>query len=156
MTVTLPSDHHDSYHTRPWLFTHEHHTWVCPSSVTLITQMIHYSWPSWLITIIYDHDSWLSSMTSLTYDYHDCYLWPSLITYDLWPLLITYDLWPSLMTYDLWPSLMTYDLWPMAYDYDLWPSSITSNYHLSPITVTHDYPWPWLITCHSWLIHDHD
>lgn len=40
--------------------------------------------------------------------------------------------------------------------YDLWPSSITSNYHLSPITVTHDYPWPWLITCHSWLIHNHD
>lgn len=45
---------------------------------------------------------------------------------------------------DLWPSLITYDLWPMTMTYD---------YHLSPITVTHDYPWPWLITydhC-SWL-----
>ena len=59
-------------------------------------------------------------MTSLTYDYQDCYLWPSPMIYDLW-------------------------LWSMTYDY-----------HLSPITVTHDYPWPWLITCHSWLIQNHD
>ena len=33
---------------------------------------------------------------------------------------------------------------------------MTYDYHLSPITVTHDYPWPWLITCHSWLIQNHD
>ena len=142
MTVTLPSDHHHSYHTRPWLFTHEHHTWVCSSSLTLITQMIHYSWPSWLITIIYDHDSWLSSMTSLTYEYQDCHLYPPLMTImtydyhlshiDLSPMtmLLIHDL--SHVTRDYvflhWPMTITYHLWLMTYGIWLW--SMTIIYHL--------------------------
>ena len=170
-----------SYH----LFINNHHLWPMtypsePSPMTYHPQLITHVYDFSPMTVIHDYhpwphlDSWLSSMTSLTYDYQDCYLWPSLITYHLWPLLITmtydyhlshidlspmtmlliHDLshvtrdyvflhWPmtydhhlSPMTYDLW--LMTYDLWPMVYDYDLWPPSITSNYHLSPITVTHD------------------
>ena len=140
MTVTLPSDHHHSYHTRPCLFTHEHHTWVCPSSLTLITQMTHYPWPwlpfihhdydsyPWLLymTIIHDHlDSWLSSMTILTHDYQDYHLWPPLMTYDPWHTI--YD------TYYSWHPLITLDC-----------------HSRLPIMASHrDHPWP--ITCHSWL-----
>lgn len=97
---------HNSSHMSMTLITHDH---------------VYHSWPSWLMTIIYDLSHlWLSLMTiSITYDHCD--------HYDLWHT--TYD------TYHLWPSLMT-----MIHDY-----------HLSHRLITHDnasHPWP--ITIHDY------
>ena len=86
-------------------------------------------------------------MTSLTYDYQDCYLY-----HQLWPMTMIYDLW-------LWPMTYDYDLWPITMIYDLWLSLITHNCHswLSMTMTDHmslmTYSEPWLITydhC-SWL-----
>lgn len=139
-----------------WSNPQNHHLWLIIHNSSHMSMTSH----PWLLdmTIIHDHlDSWLSSMTSLTYDYQDCYLWPSLITYHLWPLLITMtydyhlshlDLSPMtmLLIHDLshvtpdyvflyWP--MTYDhhLWPMTYD--LWHMTMTYDHHLSPLTTTY-------------------
>ena len=133
-----------THHTRVWL-------------LSLMTMSITHD----------HHDSWLSSMTSLIYDYQDCHLCPSLMTimtYDIVHMtLITYDhhswrwfttitchidLSPMTMflTHDLSPfmTIPSYtDLWPhlwlmtYEYDYHVWLMTMTYNHQLSSLTTTY-------------------
>ena len=177
-----PITTHDSYLT--WPIINNHELWPMTSgliihnsshmSMTLITHdHVYHSWPSWLMTIIYDLSHlWLSLMTiSITYDHCDHYdlwhttydtyhPWPSLMTmihdYHLSHRLITHDNashpWPITIhdyTFLHWPmtSLMTYDLWPMTYD--LWLMNMTITYDLWPMTCD---LWIWL----SRMTYDYD
>ena len=177
-----PITTHGSYLT--WPIINNHELWPMTSgliihnsshmSMTLITHdHVYHSWPSWLMTIIYDLSHlWLSLMTiSITYDHCDHYdlwhttydtyhPWPSLMTmihdYHLSHRLITHDNashpWPITIhdyTFLHWPmtSLMTYDLWPMTYD--LWLMNMTITYDLWPMTCD---LWIWL----SRMTYDYD
>ena len=131
-----------------------HHTWVW--LLSLMT-----------MSITHDHlDSWLSSMTSLIYDYHS---WPylslmtivTIMTYDILHMtLITHDhhswRWFTTITchIDLSPMtmLLTHDLSPFmtipSYT-DLWPHLWLMTYDLWPMTCD---LWIWL----SRMTYDYD
>ena len=109
-----PITTHGSYLT--WPIINNHELWPMTSgliihnsshtSMTLITyDHVYHSWPSWLMTIIYDLSLlWLSGLSPMTITYHLSLQHLSLMT------IVTYDLWYSTYdTYHPWHLFITHD-----------------------------------------------